>query len=66
MRPPGAPTPTWHRQHILSSLQAWQRWSTAEAEAPGSGGPLATAISEALRFQDRVSDAIASVDQALA
>eukprot|EP00959_Pyramimonas_sp_CCMP1952_P194127 4059649-Pyramimonas_sp.AAC.1 len=47
---------------MLSSLQAWQRWSTAEAEAPGSGGPVTTAISDALRFQDRVHHAIASMD----
>eukprot|EP00959_Pyramimonas_sp_CCMP1952_P219430 4587887-Pyramimonas_sp.AAC.1 len=51
---------------MLSSLQAWQRWSTAEAGDPGSGGPLNTAISDALHFQDRASHAIASVDQALA
>eukprot|EP00959_Pyramimonas_sp_CCMP1952_P170757 3568397-Pyramimonas_sp.AAC.1 len=50
----------------MAPLKEWQHWAAVEADVPGSGGPVATNISDAQRHQDRLTRARASLDPELA
>eukprot|EP00959_Pyramimonas_sp_CCMP1952_P113637 2375523-Pyramimonas_sp.AAC.1 len=56
------------RDHPLFAgvAKIWQKWSEAEAEAGGNGGPITPLISSVPQYQDRLIDELWDIDPTMA